>query len=53
MRSTVCTLVSLEQYCIVLHFLLFCLSVQAQQLILMAQDPDRLCAMFPGWGAWL
>ncbi|XP_058227343.1 serine/threonine-protein kinase ATM isoform X4 [Rhododendron vialii] len=26
---------------------------QVQQLIQDAADPDRLCQMFPGWGAWL
>ncbi|XP_073284364.1 serine/threonine-protein kinase ATM isoform X12 [Primulina huaijiensis] len=26
---------------------------QVQQLIQDAIDPDRLCHMFPGWGAWL
>ncbi|XP_019197259.1 PREDICTED: serine/threonine-protein kinase ATM isoform X3 [Ipomoea nil] len=26
---------------------------QVQQLIQDATDPDRLCHMFPGWGAWL
>ncbi|XP_009622788.1 serine/threonine-protein kinase ATM isoform X4 [Nicotiana tomentosiformis] len=26
---------------------------QVQQLIHDAIDPDRLCHMFPGWGAWL
>ncbi|EPS62611.1 hypothetical protein M569_12180, partial [Genlisea aurea] len=26
---------------------------QVQQLIQDAIDPDRLCNMFPGWGAWL
>ncbi|PIA61953.1 hypothetical protein AQUCO_00200149v1 [Aquilegia coerulea] len=26
---------------------------QVQQLIQDAIDPDRLCQMFPGWGAWL
>lgn len=26
---------------------------QVQQLIQDATDPDRLCQMFPGWGAWL
>ncbi|KAK4394662.1 Serine/threonine-protein kinase ATM, partial [Sesamum angolense] len=26
---------------------------QVQQLIQDAKDPDRLCHMFPGWGAWL
>lgn len=26
---------------------------QVQQLIHDATDPDRLCHMFPGWGAWL
>ncbi|GER29610.1 GAGA-binding transcriptional activator [Striga asiatica] len=27
--------------------------VPVQQLIQDAIDPDRLCHMFPGWGAWL
>ncbi|KAI5683411.1 hypothetical protein M9H77_04639 [Catharanthus roseus] len=26
---------------------------QVQQLIQDAIDPDRLCQMFPGWGAWM
>ncbi|KAK4479334.1 hypothetical protein RD792_014846 [Penstemon davidsonii] len=26
---------------------------QVQQLVQDAIDPDRLCHMFPGWGAWL
>ena len=26
---------------------------QVQQLIHDAQDPERLCAMFPGWAPWL
>ncbi|PON73770.1 Serine/threonine protein kinase, partial [Parasponia andersonii] len=26
---------------------------QVQQLIQDAIDPERLCQMFPGWGAWL
>lgn len=31
------------------------LSVEGQinQLILEAQDPERLCKMFPGWAAWV
>lgn len=27
--------------------------LQVQQLIQNAVDTDRLCQMFPGWGAWL
>ncbi|GAQ86367.1 Protein kinase ATM/Tel1 [Klebsormidium nitens] len=26
---------------------------QVQQLIQDAQDPERLCQMFPGWGSWI
>lgn len=33
--------------------LLIVLSLQVQQLIQDAIDPERLCLMFPGWGAWL
>ena len=26
---------------------------QVQQLLLDAQDPDKLCRMYTGWAAWL
>ena len=26
---------------------------QVQQLLLDAQDPDKLCRMYVGWAAWL
>ena len=26
---------------------------QVQQLLLDAQDPDKLCRMYAGWAAWL
>lgn len=29
------------------------LNLQVQQLIQDAIDPERLCQLFPGWGAWL
>ena len=26
---------------------------QVQQLLQDAQDPEKLCAMYPGWAAWV
>lgn len=35
------------------HMIILKYDLQVQQLIQDAIDPDRLCRMFPGWGAWL